>query len=455
MGSNKATTGRRLVLDILTECDKPGAKSGDIIKAALDKHDYLDQRDKAFIRRLSEGCIERAITLDHVIDRFASTKTSKMKAPVRLIMRMGAYQLLYMDNVPDAAACNECVSLAAGKGFSGLKGFVNGVLRNISRNKADIKWPDKEKDLYGYLSVRYSMPLWIAELLCTEYGSGRAENMLASFQKERDISINLLKGDKDKLMAEWKENGIKVTQSPYLENALLLANVPGVGKLAGFEEGDFIVQDVSSMLAVKAAGIKRGDTIVDLCAAPGGKSQYAASLCGAEGRVFSYDLSWNKTDKIRENAERLGLENIVVAEHDATVFDPELKEKADVVIADLPCSGLGVMGRKADIRYRLNEEDIASLSQLQRDILKNAAEYVRPGGTLLYSTCTVSREENEENRQWFLENFEYDSVAFDEKLPDIFKDSTAKDGYLQLVCGEPEGLPLMDGFFISVYRRRK
>lgn len=454
MGTVKATAGRRLVLDILLECDKPGCKSGDVIKAVLDKYDHLDQRDKAFIRRLSEGCIERAITLDHVIDLYASTKTSKMKPVVRHIMRMGVYQLLYMDNVPDSAACNESVSLAVGKGFSGLRGFINGVLRNISRNKDSIVWPDKEKDICGYLSVRYSMPLWIVKKLCAAYGNDRCEVMLASCQQDRDISINLIKGDKEKLVNAWKNAGVRVSQSPYAEHAFMLGNVPGVGRLAGFEEGCFIVQDTASMLAVRAVGIKPGDTVIDLCAAPGGKSIYAASLCGEKGRVYAFDLSDAKVGKIEENAARLNAANISATVHDATVFDPGLKDKADVLIADLPCSGLGVMGRKADIRYRLKEEDITALSELQREILKNAAAYVKPGGVLMYSTCTVSREENDDNRKWLIENFDLESLGFEENMPEAFKGGTAAEGYLQLICGEPEGMPLIDGFFISLFRRR-
>ena len=455
MGAAKATQSRRLVLDILLECEKQGAKSTDIIKAVLDKNDFLEQRDKAFIRHLAEGCVERAITLDHVIDSFASTKTSKMKTPVKLIMRMGVYQILYMDSVPDSAACNEAVSLAISKGLSGLKGFVNGVLRNIARNRDDIKWPDKEKDPLAYLSVVYSMPVWIAKQLCSEYGFERTECMFKAFLCERPVSINIISDDKEELIPAWEKAGINVIKSPYLDNAYMIKDAPGIGRLKGFDEGAFIVQDAGSMLSVAVAGIREGDTVIDLCAAPGGKSMCAAVRCGKSGRVYSYDLSDIKADRIRENADRLKLENMEIAVHDATVYDESLKDKADVVIADLPCSGLGVMGRKADIRYRLKPEDIAALAALQRDILKNAVKYVKPGGLLMYSTCTVSRRENDNNRQWLLDNFDLEAVGFEDKLPKELKNDTAAEGYLQLISGEPEGLPLLDGFFISLYRRKK
>ena len=455
MGAAKATQSRRLVLDILLECEKQGAKSTDIIKAVLDKNDFLEQRDKAFIRHLAEGCVERAITLDHVIDSFASTKTSKMKTPVKLIMRMGVYQILYMDSVPDSAACNEAVSLAISKGLSGLKGFVNGVLRNIARNRDDIKWPDKEKDPLAYLSVVYSMPVWIAKQLCSEYGFERTECMFKAFRCERAVSINIISDDQEELIPAWEKAGVNVIKSPYLDNAYMIKDAPGIGRLKGFDEGAFIVQDAGSMLSVAVAGIREGDTVIDLCAAPGGKSMCAAVRCGKSGRVYSYDLSDIKADRIRENADRLKLENMEIAVHDATVYDESLKDKADVVIADLPCSGLGVMGRKADIRYRLKPEDIAALAALQRDILKNAVKYVKPGGLLMYSTCTVSKRENDCNRQWLLDNFDLEAVGFEDKLPKELKNDTAAEGYLQLICGEPAGLPLLDGFFISLYRRKK
>ena len=453
--ASKATQSRRLVLDILLECEKQGAKSTDIIKAVLDKNDFLEQRDKAFIRHLAEGCVERAITLDHVINCFASTKTSKMKTPVKLIMRMGVYQILYMDSVPDAAACNEAVSLAISKGLSGLKGFVNGVLRNIARNRDDISWPDKEKDPLAYLSVVYSMPEWIAEHVCSEYGFERTESMFKAFLCERPVSINIISGDKKELTDRMEKAGINVTQSPYLDTAYMLKDAPGIGRLPGFDEGAFIVQDVGSMLSVAVAGIREGDTVIDLCAAPGGKSICAAVACGKSGKVFSFDLSEAKADKIRENAERLKLDNIEIDVHDATVYDESLKDKADVLIADLPCSGLGVMGRKADIRYRLKPEDIGTLASLQRDILKNAVRYVKPGGLLMYSTCTISKDENDKNRQWLLDNFDLEAVGFEDRLPGELKNDTAAEGCLQLICGEPAGLPLLDGFFISLYRRKK
>ncbi len=455
MGSAKATLSRRLVLDILIEAEKSAVKSTDLIKAVLDKNDYLEQRDKAFIRHLAEGCVERAITLDYITDSFATTKSSKMKSAVKMIMRMGVYQILFMDSVTDAAACNEAVALAVSKGFSGLKGFVNGVLRNIARNKDKISWPDREKDPVGFFSVYYSIPEWIVELIVAERGSDTAEQMFKACLKERNVSVNVLNADADKLLKEWEKDGIKAQKSPYGDSLYMLTDVPGVRRLYGYDEGAFIVQDAASAVCAHVAGIKKGDTVIDLCAAPGGKSMCAAKACAPDGKVYSFDISESKADKIRENAGRLGFDNIVTAVHDATVFDETLCDKADVVIADLPCSGLGVMGRKADIRYRLKSEDIDQLASLQREILKNAVRYVKPGGLLLYSTCTVSRRENEDNRRRLLDEHGLESVDFYDELPDALKNDTAHEGYLQLISKGDEDAPLYDGFFISLQRRVK
>ncbi len=450
----RASESRRIVLEILLESDKQPGKGSDLIKAVLDKYDYLDARDKAFIKRLSNGCMERSISLDHVLDQFSSTKTKKMKKPILYILRMGVYQILYMDGVFDGAACNEAVYLAQSKGFAGLKGFVNGVLRNISRKKDEISWPSRDDDLYSCLSVRYSVPMWIVKRICDERGADAAEAMFKACDTERPVCVNTLDYDTDKLKTEWESARVKVSANPYFENAAFLSDVPGVSRLYGFDEGKFIVQDTASILAVFVCGIKKGDTVIDLCAAPGGKSLMASNICGKDGKVFSYDISESKVDKIRENAARLKYDNIFAAVHDASVFDEDLVNKADVVIADLPCSGLGVMGRKPDIRFRLKEEDIDSLACLQRDILKCAAQYVKPGGVLLFSTCTVSRAENEDNRSWFLENTDYEELPFYDRLPGALRSDSARSGYLQLISGIPAGEPLTDGFFISLFRRK-
>ena len=449
----KVSENRKLVYEILLELERSEQKADVLLHAVLDKYDYLEQRDKAFIKRLTEGCIERKQTLDYVISRYAKTKNGRVKPAVRILLCMGIYQIMYMEGVPDAAACNEAVSLAVEKGLGGLKGFVNGVLRTVSREKAQIAWPEEEKQ---FLSVFYSMPEWIVERFLAAYGREQTEQMLAAYQSGRPLTLRVCAGhDAAALQKEWEAQGITVKASPYLPGVFQLENVPGVERLAGFSEGAFTIQDVSSMLAVYAADIHPGDTVVDVCAAPGGKSMLAAELCGEKGRVYAFDLTDFKVEKIRENAERLHLAQLTAEVHDARAHKAELEGSADVVIADLPCSGLGVLGRKADIRYRVQPQDILSLQSLQREILTEAIRYLKPGGTLLYSTCTVSREENEDNRDWLLKQFALEPVSIRERLPEAIVGDTAEKGAQQILCGFPKGQPLLDGFFISVFHMRQ
>jgi len=448
--------GRDLAYEVLLELEKNGGKADALLRGTADKQTAADPRELAFFRRLSEGVIERQITLDYVIDLFASTKTAKMKRPVRILLRMGVYQILYMDTVPDRAAVDETVKLAVRKGLSGLRGFINGVLRSVAAGRAEIRYPDREKDAAAFLSVAYSMPEWITKRFLEQYSYDRTERILAACLTDRPLSVCLTKAaDEEKLTALWKAQGVTAEQSPYTDRNFYLKGTQGVGRLAGYAEGAFFVQDVSATLAVCCAGIRRNDTVVDVCAAPGGKSIRAAEAAGSGGCVYAFDLTERKTALIRENAGRLHLPQIKAGEQDARVLREELRECADVVIADLPCSGLGVLGRKSDIRYRVRPEDILSLQTLQRQILHTAVGYLKPGGVLLYSTCTVSPEENDENRKWLAEQEGLSPESITEYLPEVLQGDTTDQGFLQIVSGEPEGMPVLDGFYIARFRKER
>ena len=456
--SGKVSESRKIVLEILLcveENEKKEFLQGDLIKAALDKYDYLPVSDKAFIRRLSLDCIEKRILLDYVADCYSKVKTKKMKPAIRNIIRMGCDQILFMDSIPDAAACDEAVKLADSKGFHGLKGFVNGVLRTISRQKNDIPWPDEKTENKRFLSVKYSVPEWIVEYLSVHFGEEKTAIICESCAKTRPVTIRYRGelSDEERFIKLIEKSGATVSANPYHAHSFFLENISGMRSVPGFLEGQFALQDTASMLAVRCAGIKEGDTVLDLCAAPGGKSCYAAELAG-NGHVYAFDISGARTERIRENAERLGLSNIIVGVRDALEPDSELYGKCDTVLCDLPCSGLGVIGRKPDIKYRLKKENIAELAELQRRILDVASAYVKPGGILLYSTCTVTKEENEDNRTAFLKahnDFKADSIA--PYLPECLQSDTASEGYTTLLTGFPEGLPLMDGFFIAKFVR--
>ena len=395
---------RNLVVDILLAVTRDGEFSHIAIRDVLDKYRYLPKQDRAFITRLSQGSIERMIELDAIINQFSKTKVKKMKPVIAAILRSGVYQLKYMDSVPDSAACNEAVKLTVKRGFSGLKGFVNGVMRSIARNMDQVKLPDAKKEPVKYLSVRYSVPEWIVQRFTEQYGTESCEKSLEAFLQPHPTSVQV---DTDRVSMEeltesLRQQGITVKQNDQVERALFLSGYEALDEIEEFENGLLYVQDTASMLAVELAAPKMGDQVIDVCAAPGGKSVYVARMIGADGHVEARDLTEYKVEMIEDNIDRCQLSNMTAKVWDARVFDQSAEQKADVVIADLPCSGLGVIGTKTDIKYNASEEKIAELAALQQEILGVVCRYVKAGGTLLYSTCTMTKEENEDNVHKFL-----------------------------------------------------
>lgn len=440
--------GREVVLDILLELEKQTEYSNVLIAAVLDKYDYLDGREKAFIKRVSEGTIERRIQLDYVLDQYSKTPVIKMKPFIRALLRMSVYQLLFMEHIPDAAVCNEAVKLAKKRGFQSLQGYVNGVLRNIARGREKILYPDREKTPEAYLSVRYSMPLWLVEHFRDAYEMDACEKILAASLERRPVGLRLQEGlsveERKRLFAVWEASGVTVREHPYHPCAVTVEGAAGIRRLAGYAEGLFTVQDVSSILAVEAAGIMPGDTVIDVCAAPGGKALHAAQKAGKDGNVIACDVSSHKTDKIEENRRRLRAENVTVLVQDARERNDSLLGRADVLLADVPCSGLGVIGHKQDIKYRVTRESLQEIQVLQKEIITNVIDYIKPGGTLLYSTCTLNPAENEKMAAWICETFGFEWESMAGQLPDALKDG-AKSGMLQLLPGIHEA----DGFFMA------
>lgn len=432
----KAISERELVLGVLLEVTRDGIYSHIALRGVLGKYQYLDKKERAFITRVVEGTLEHMIEIDYIINQFSKVKVNKMKPVIRNIIRSAVYQLKYMDSVPNSAVCNEAVKLAVKKGFGTLKGFVNGVLRNIERNLEQIVYPD-QSDLTEYLSVRYSMPKWILEQWLTDYDINTVETMLKDFQSEKPTCIrcNLNRNTKDELMQNLKSEGVTVQEHPMLPYALWISDYNYLGELQSFQNGDFQVQDSSSMLVTEWAKPKKGDYIIDVCAAPGGKALHMADKLAGTGHVEARDLTEYKIGLIQENIMRSGMHNIEAVRQDATEFTQESVDKADIVIADLPCSGLGVLGKKTDLKYKVTAAMQEELITLQRKILKNVQSYVKQGGTLLYSTCTIHKGENEENVKWFLEQYPaYELMLEKQMLP---------------------GIDPSDGFFIAKFRKVK
>lgn len=443
---------RALALSAIIMVLEEHKNSSEVISGVLDKYQFLPKQERAFFTRLCEGTIERAIEMDYIINQFSKVKVKKMKTVIRNVLRMGTYQILYMNQVPDSAACNESVKLAQKKGFHTLKGFVNGVLRNISRKKESIVYPDKEKDMLSYWQVKYSMPEWILQKWMEAYSIEVVEAMLCYFAKESKttIRVNTGKTDMETYQKNLREAGIKITQGKYYENALQIENYNSIQSVPGYREGYFAVQDESSMLAVLCAGMEKGMKVLDVCAAPGGKTMFAADRLKGTGQVTACDISEYKVGRMKENMARMQLSNVTTLVHDATQVKEEWIEKMDVVIADVPCSGLGVIGKKSDIKYNCSMEGINKLRNIQREILTTVQQYVKPGGILLFSTCTITAEENQENADWFAENFPFSYESLTPYLPEELAGTTAEKGYLQLIPGMHE----TDGFFIARFRKR-
>ena len=392
---------RALVLELLLEITSQKAYSHVALRGALEKYQYLSKQERAFLTRLTEGTIERMLELDYLIGRFSKVPVHKMKPVIRNILRMSAYQLKYMDRVPDAAVCSEAVKLAGKKGFVNLKGFVNGVLRNLARNIHTVPLPD--------LSVRYSTPEWIVRQWTEEYGEKMAVRMLESQFEERQttVRINLLKTTKEELIRRLEQEGVRAREIESVPCGLFLENYDHLRALPSFREGLYQVQDASSMRAALLAAPKPGDYCIDVCAAPVGKSLHLSELMKGTGMVEARDLTDYKVSLIQENIDRMGARNIKAVCMDATIPDADSVEKADILLADLPCSGLGVLNKKRDLKYRISAKQQKELVQLQRQILSTVWQYVKPGGTLLYSTCTVHKEENEGNAAWFTKRYPF------------------------------------------------
>ena len=366
---------RNLALDVIVSVMDKGAYSDKAIHAALEKHPGLEKRDRAFFTRLCQGTIEYAVSSDYIINLFSKTKV-KNETCYQRNTKNGSLrlQIMHMDSVPDSAVCNEAVKLANKRKFTNLKGFVNGVLRNISREKDKIKFPDKKDGFCAYASVRYSMPEWIVNYLCEEYGEDETERIFEGFLKaDRGVSVrcNVSKAEPQEVYDMLKKQGISVKKSELFDYAFSIDDFDRLQDVEALKKGYIQVQDFSSILAGHIPEIKGGENIIDICAAPGGKTLHIADRLNDRklnggGKIISCDLTDAKTALIKENVERNGFENVSVVKNDALVFKKEWEDTADIVIADLPCSGLGVIGKKCDIKYKTSIEDINALSEIQR-----------------------------------------------------------------------------------------
>lgn len=442
----KQTDSREIVLDILLEILERGSYSHVVLRQALEKYQYLEKQDRAFITRVVEGTLEYRLTIDAILDGCSKVKVRKMKPVIRTLLRMSVYQIVWMDRIPDSAVCNEAVKLAVKRKFQGLKGFVNGVLRTVARQK-----DEAGGFVFEDWSLRYSMPQWLIDRWCENYPKETVEQMLKAFLADTPTTVrcNLDRADKASILESLRSQGAVVEESPLSKQALLLTSYDYLEGLDAFRKGWIQVQDVSSSFVGEIADPQPGAQVLDVCGAPGGKSLHIADKLKGTGLVVVRDLTEGKIRMVEDNIARTGYTNIRAELWDALELDEDWENQADLVIADLPCSGLGIIGKKPDIKYQVTEAGLQELAELQREILTVVSRYVKPGGRLIYSTCTINRQENEEQAAWFLQNFPFTPVNIEGKLGDVIQEASMKEGILQLLPGRYP----CDGFFIAVFEK--
>ena len=437
---------REVALLTLFACERQGAWSDGYLKKTI-REAKLDSRDGALATRLCAGVLQTRMLIDFYLDHFSTVKLAKMEAKVLLALRLGVYQMLFLDRVPVSAAVNTSVELARKYAKNPKSaGLVNGILRGISRNLENLPQPGGA--MAERLAIQYSHPQWLVEEILAQLGPEEGEALLRADNEPPAIyaQANPLKISPAELATRWTVEGVNWEAHPWLTGCFLLSGTGDLEKLPSFREGLFTVQDPAARLAVLAAGPKPGMRVLDVCAAPGGKSFAAAQEMKNQGEIHSCDIHPHKQALIEKGAERLGITCMTAQTQDGKSFRPEWEEAFDLVIADVPCSGLGVIRKKPDIRYK-DPTPLEGLPKVQRAILENVSRYVKPGGVLLYSTCTVLRRENEvvfsefvdKHKAFTTENFQ---------LPVPVND--IKNGMLTL-WPQRHGT---DGFFIAKLRKK-
>ena len=389
---------RKTAFQVLLEVEEKGAYSNIALNRFLRE---AGECDPAFVRELTYGVIKNKYLLDFFLENFVKKGFKKLKTRDIVLLREGAYQILFMDSVPSYAAVSETVNLAK-KYAKGREGFINGVLRNLAREKDSLKLPSEE-DPISCISVRYSCEPWIAELLIRTYGYEGARAFMEKVNGTPDLSIrvNILKNTPEELIKILEEQGFSVRPSELSDRALLVKG-SGILESAAFREGRFSVQDQSSVFCADMLMAEPGMRVMDICAAPGGKTAAVAEKMKDQGEVLAFDIYEHKLKLMDELMKRNGISIVKTAEGDGRIFNEKYEGSFDRVLCDVPCSGLGVMGRKPELKYR-KEYPMEDLNRIQREILENASRYLRPGGIMVYSTCTVNPSENQDMISGFLE----------------------------------------------------
>lgn len=436
---------REIVFASLLKCEKNKSYPNIEIDSAIEKY-KLTGTDRSFYTALVYGVIEKKITLDYIISSFSSRDVSKIDAEILVILRMGVYQILYMGSVPDHAACFESVELCRKNNKKSASGFVNALLRETVRKKDGIVYPDKEKEPTKYLSAVYSFPEWLCQMWLNDYGFEKCESILSALNCPPDITlrVNTLKTDVESVLKSLEEKEIKAEKGYYSRNAVRLLQACPISSLDMLKNGEVYVQDEASQLCAEIVGAKENDLVIDTCSCPGGKSFSMAINMGNKGKVCSFDLHGNKLTLVEKGAKKLGIDIIETKEHDGSIALEELKGCADRVLVDAPCSGLGVIAKKPDLRYK-EKSAIERLPDIQYKILDAACTYVKEGGVLVYSTCTINKRENE----CVVERFLAEHSGFEAYDFDLGNGIKSENGMITFYPDTTK----TDGFFVSAFRR--
>ncbi|HHV46186.1 MAG TPA: 16S rRNA (cytosine(967)-C(5))-methyltransferase RsmB [Tissierellia bacterium] len=436
---------REIALKVLMDVHQNGAFSNYSISKYLKGRE--DVKGENLIREIVYGVIENALYLDYIISKLSKVKIEKIDPKILEILRIGVYQMAFMDRIPHRAAVNESVNLAKKYGHKGTVGFTNGILRNFSRNKEELMKIDV-KDKLDYLSIKYSHPRWMVERWVKEFSLEFTEELLVSNNSKPmlNIRVNTLKLRRDELKRILSDYGYTVYNTEYASDGLIVEDPVRITETEEFNKGYFTIQDESSMLVAQILSPAENSVVLDLCSAPGGKSTHAGQIMNNKGKIISLDIYEHKLKLVMENAERLGITIIETGIHDAQELNKNMVEMADYCIVDAPCSGLGIIKRRPEIKWNRKEEDIKDLADMQKKILNNAGKYLKPGGVMVYSTCTIEKAENMDVIQDFLmKNRNFKLSGFENFLCSTRNADTAEKGYVQLF----PNVHGTDGFFIA------
>lgn len=435
---------RDLSLRMLVDYERRDAYLNLLLSSSLESS-VLDRRDRAFVTELVQGTVRMKVTIDWALEKFSDRELDSLDPALLWILRLSAYQMLFM-SVPDHAACDQGVRMALRRVGRGGAAYANGMLRSMARGRGDVTYPDPETDFAHYLQVKYSHPRWVVDMWIDEQGKEKAESLCEADNVPLPVSIrcNLLKTGRDELASLLQERGFDVGISRLVPEGISLSGGGALGATQEFKAGYFTVQDQGSILVGHAVSPLPGMRVLDMCAAPGGKSNHLAELMRNDGRILAIDVNAGRLSLVERSARRLGNNIIEVRAMDATRVSSSINERFDRVLVDAPCTGLGTLSRRPDARWRKSASDIDELSRLQHDLFTEGARMLKRGGLLVYSTCTISMRENKLQVEKFLKTNEgFSPLDAGSLLP-----GNLNGRYLQLYP-DVHGC---DGIFIAVLR---